>query len=326
MAGNTTANTPAAIRAQVYSQYILKVIEDEVLTDTFSRNVSDFGDGSTLFIPTIGETVIRDFVEEGTVQYDPVDTGQVTLTINNFKVGGNSISGKYKDDTYLKGVLEAEVPRQHARQIKEAYLADVFAQSENQTQADPNTLAGVDHRWVAYNGTTAGILSFEDFIYAKWAYDKMGVPQEGRVFICDPSAEASLNFLAGGSGNAFTTNPSWNDIIGEGFAKNNRFRFNILGFDTYVSNYLPKVASETIDGGPNGSQALAVQGVVNQFHCLADDGVKAFMSAWRRMPSTEGERNISRDRDEYTTFARWGAGLQRPDTLLSVITKAAAYK
>jgi len=82
MPGNTTANTKPLIKAQVYSDIILETLQGDFLSTDISRDVSDFGDGETLYIPTMGETVIFDYNEDEPAKYAPIDTGQVTLTIN----------------------------------------------------------------------------------------------------------------------------------------------------------------------------------------------------------------------------------------------------
>lgn len=321
-AANNTSNTSAVIKAQVYSDFILKAIQDGLLPEGFHRDVSDFGDGETLFIPVIGETVIRDVtVENGPVQYDPIDSGQVSLTINQFKSGATSVSGKLKDDAYALAAIEAEIPGQHLRKIKEAYETDLLAQAQKQTLGAGNVINGFAHRWVAHNGT-AQVISMEDFIYAKLALDKAGVPAEGRVAVVDAVVEATLNSLAGTK--AFDNSPRWEGLLTEGFAKNNKFLWSILGFDLYVSDRLGRIASETINAGPSGNQSIT-GGVANVFMSVLDDQHKPFMGAWRRQPQTHGEYNKDKDQDEYVTYARWGFGKQRDDTLVTVITSATAF-
>src|SRR5699024_10053123 len=98
--GNTTQNTSAIIKAQVYSDVILEQLKDGFLPDGLFRNVTDFGNGDTLFIPTIGETVIHDYTEDTAAKYDPVDTGQVTLSITEYKQAGTYVTDKLKQDAY----------------------------------------------------------------------------------------------------------------------------------------------------------------------------------------------------------------------------------
>ena len=52
MSGNNTSNTSALRRASVYSDIILDEIKDDFLPGGLHRDVSDFGDGTQLQIPT----------------------------------------------------------------------------------------------------------------------------------------------------------------------------------------------------------------------------------------------------------------------------------
>lgn len=320
---NTTANQSPLIKAQVFSEFLLEHIADGFLPDGLHRDVSDFGDGDTLFIPVMGETVLRDYTEDSGVEMDAVDTGQISLTITEYVSAGSYITDKLKQDGYKAAVLEANIPKEHLRLIKERYESDLLAQANKQTLSNPNLINGVAHRWVAGSGATAGVLTLEDIAYAKLSHDKANIPEEGRIAIIDPFTEMALNFQIGAQ--AFINNPQFEGLVNTGFSKNRRFFRNIYGYDIWVSNRLP-VVTETITGGPHASAKSVTGGIVNQFLCVADDQHTPYMGAWRAMPSTEGFRNTTFKRDEYSTTARWGFGLQRPESLISVLTSASAYK
>lgn len=322
--GNSTVNQSPLIKAQVFSDFMLEQINDGFLPDGLHRDVSDFGDGSTINIPVMGETVLRDYVEDTAIEYDPIDSGQIGLTITEYVSAASYITRKLQQDAYKAAALEAAIPREHLRIIKEAYETDLLAQSNKQTLNNPNTINGFDHRFIANSGTTLGVISLEDFIYAKLALDKANVPDEGRVAIVDPIVEASLNLQTGNQ--AFVNNPNFEGLVSTGFARGRKFLRNIYGFDLWVSNRLPVIASETIDGGPDAGSNTITNGVANLFMNVLDDQHKPFMGAWRQMPTTDGEFNKDFQRDEYVTTARWGFGLQRPQTLVTIITSATAYK
>jgi hypothetical protein len=128
-------------------------------------------------------------------------------------------------------------------------------------------------------------------------------------------------------------NPKFEGIVETGFGRNMRFVKNIMGFDIYVSNKLPRLeATEVLDTtaagvitAPSGNDTGEVGDVVNQCWCVADDQVTPIMSAWRRMPVVEGDRNVPKRRDEFYSSARWGMGLQRPQSIVSIITSSTAY-
>ena len=58
MSGNNTDNTRSLARRDVYSQMILDELYDGFLPEGLARDVSDFPDGTTLYIPTFGEVAV----------------------------------------------------------------------------------------------------------------------------------------------------------------------------------------------------------------------------------------------------------------------------
>jgi hypothetical protein len=328
MSGNTTSNSSYLRRAEMYSAVILDTIKDDFLPEGIHRDVTDFPDGDTLHITTFGDAVIRDIQEDTARPVDPLDTGEITLTITEYKGAGNYITDKMKQDSWKARQFDAALPRKHLRAIKETYETDMLATSEDmQTLSDPNTINGLAHRFVASGAS--GILDLEDIIYAKLAMDKAHVPPEGRILIIDPIVEATFNNLTNIVN--VSNNPRWEGVVETGFGRNMKFVKSVYDFDIYISNRLPHVASESIDTSgisipaPSGSGTSAADAVVCQFMCVADDMVAPYMGAWRQMPMTEGDRNVQMGRDEFYTTARWGFGGQRPQSLVSLLVNAAAY-
>jgi hypothetical protein len=325
MSGNVTANQAALIKAQVYSNVILESLQEGLLPEGLIRDVSDFGDGETLFIPVKGETTLRDYVEDTDVKYDPIDTGQVSLSITEYVTAATYVTRKLRQDSYAISAIEADIPADHVRLIKERYESDVLkAHSQAQVAADPNTINGFDHRWVANSGTTLGVVTLEDFLYMKLAFDKAHVPEEGRIAIVDSIVEASLNKAV--ADQAFVNNPQFEGLVGEGFAKSRRFVRNIFGFDVWVSDRCERVAAETINGGPQGASTAGTDLVANVFLSVLDDMTKPVMGAWRQHPITDGEFVKNKQRDEFVTSSRWGLGAQRLETLGVVLSSQTLYK
>ena len=91
MAQNT-GNTAAFIEAEQYSQFILENLHDGLLPDTFTRDVSDFGTGTTLNIKTVGTATLQDVFEEQPLTYNAIDTSTITLQITDYVVAAWSIS------------------------------------------------------------------------------------------------------------------------------------------------------------------------------------------------------------------------------------------
>lgn len=321
---NVTANQAPLIKAQVFSEFMLEQILDGFLPEGLSRDVTDFGDGEALTIPVLGETTIRDYTEDTAIQYDALDSGTVGLVISEYVSAASYVTRKLQQDGYKAAALEASIPKEHLRLIRERWETDLLSVVNQQVNGDANTINGFDHRWVAHSGSTAGVLTLDDLEYAKLSFDKAYVPDQGRILIVDPVVEAALNHAVGAQ--AFINNPQFEGIVNTGFANSMRFVRNIFGFDIWCSNRLPRIAAETINGGPEGTSQAITNGVANIFMSILDDQHKPFMSALRQAPSTDGEFNKDFQRDEYVTTSRWGHGLQRAETLGCIITSANLYK
>jgi hypothetical protein len=326
MSGNSTSNTSAIIRAQVYSDIILDEIKDNFLPEGLHRDVSDFGDGDTLHIPTFGEVVLRDLSEDNDTPVDAIDTGQVTLSITEHVGAGSYLTDKLKQDSYKAAQFDAAIVPKHLRAVKERYETDLLATVNDQTSADPNTINGTAHRFIASGSNQ--VITVADLVYLKLVFDKAQLPDEGRILIVDPLVEATLNNLTNLVN--VSNNPQFTGIIETGFGKNMRFIKNVFGFDIYVSNRLPRVTSESIDTSsidipaPSGSSSVT-GGIVNVAMCVADDMTTPIMGAWRQMPMTEGYRNVQKRRDEFYTTARWGFGLQRKQAIVGILTSDSNY-
>lgn len=326
--GNTTANTPAIIRAEVYSNMILDEIKHGFLPEGLHRDVTDFADGDTLFIPTFGEVVLRDLQEGQDTPIDSIDTGRITLEITEHMGAGAALTDEMKEDSYLFSQFNAMIVPKMLRALKEAYESDLLSQQSKQTAANPNAINGAAHRFVASGANRT--LTLDDIIYLKLAFDKAAMPDMGRILIVDPVNEATLNSLTNIVN--VSDNPRFEGIVETGFANNFKFIRNIFGFDIFVSTRLPNLtAQEAIDTttlatpAPSGNATAEVGDVAAQAWCVADDSITPIMGAWRRMPTTAGERQESKRRDVFYTTARWGFGLQRPQSIATLLTNSAAY-
>lgn len=201
------------------------------------------------------------------------------------------------------------------RAIQETFESRFLAKCNSlQTNANPNTVNGFAHR-IASTATN-NVLTLEDVMKMKLAFDKANVATGGRIAIVDPITAATLDAQVS-IGRDVT--PFAERFLQSGFAKDHQYLMNFYGFDIITSNRLPKGTFS--DGTTSVSNAVA-----NVFMSVADDNSKPVMAAWRRMPKVEGERNKDLRRDEYVTSARWGFGGQRVDTLGIYITSAVNYK
>src|SRR5882672_10241531 len=171
MAGMMTTNTNYLTRSNIWSRQIKQLLLDDLMAMKFVRMISDFPDGYTLNIPSIGEAETADFTEGQAIKYNAMDTGNFTFSFDKYKYSANAISEKFKRDSfYSQDVIAAFIPRQH-RALMEAVETDILAKANaGQTASDPNIINNADHRFVA-SGTSQA-LTLADFARARYALTK----------------------------------------------------------------------------------------------------------------------------------------------------------
>lgn len=308
-----TDNSRAFIESEVYSQFILRNLHDGLLPEAFWRNVSDFANGETLHIKTIGTVTIQEAEEDSPLVYNPIDTGEITFKITEYKGDAWYVTDDLREDGSQIDELLSARAAESARAIQEVFETDFLATvgSYYSSAATTHAVNGFPHLLIA--GTTNKTLALSDLIKMRLAFDKANVPADGRVFIADPVVEATLNGLV-----TITTNvtPWAAQIVEGGMARGQRFVMNLFGWDILTSNRLP------VGTWSDGTNSLA--GVMNIFMCVADDQTKPVIGAWRRMPKTEGERNKDLARDEFVVRCRYGFGIQRVDSLGALVTSQTA--
>lgn len=318
MAQNRANSTPF-IESEKYSAFILRNLHDGLLPGSFYRNVTDFASGSTLHIKTVGTVTIQDGAEDVPFDYTAIESGEVTLTINNYVGDAWYVTDELKEDGDQVDALMTARAVESTRAIQETFESR-FLQRANTSQIDnnPNLVNGFAHRRVGTgvdgSGTPNQTIALADLIYMKLAFDKANVPAGGRVAIVDPVTAATFASMVTLS---HDVTPFGQRILENGFDRDHEYVMNLYGWTIITSNRL--------DRGTFGDGTTTVtDGVANVFMSVADDNTKPIMAAWRRMPRVEGERNKDLRRDEYVTSSRWGFGTQRVDTLGIIITDATA--
>lgn len=310
----TTGNTSALRRANLWSAQLKDVLQDELMAQGYVRWLTEFPDGDTFNIPSIGELPVRNYTEDTPVVYDALDTGNFTFTISEYISSATYITKKAMQDAfYMNELVSSFVPKQ-ARAIAEKVETDIFAlaaagASGGQTGSSLNAINGAAHRFVGSGSSEA--IAVADFARALHSLKKANVGDTNLIAIVDPSVEYSLNTISNLTN--VSNNPMWEGIITSGLASGRRFVKNIYGFDVYTSNYLPKAQNETIGGVTTGA------GVANIFFSAQPD-ILPFMGAWRQMPEVDTEYNKDRQREEYITTARYGLKVWRPENLVVVLT------
>lgn len=312
---HTTANTAQLRRANVWSSMLKDVLTDELMAQSWVNWMTDFPDGDTFNIPSIGELPVRDYTENSGVVYDALDTGNFTFVINQYVSSATYITEKAKQDGfYMSQLVSSFVPKQ-ARAIGEKLESDIWAlaaagASGGQTGGATNAINGAAHRFVA-TGTSEAI-AVADFARALHSLKKANVPDRNLVAVVDPSVEYTINTITNLTN--VSNNPMWEGVITSGIASGRRFVKNIYGFDIYTSNYLAPNQNETIEARTTAA------GVANLFFSASDKDLLPFMGAWRQAPKVDTDYNKDFQREEYVTTARYGLKVYRPENLVVVLT------
>ena len=310
MSGIMTTNTDHIIRANLWTTQIKDILEDELMGMGYVNMLTEFPDGDTFNIPSIGQMEAYDYVEGQPVVYNQLDTGNFTFSITDYKAAGTYITNKMKQDSYLANQLIATFPTKQARAILSQIDDTILALGPNaQTAGNTNTINGTDHRFVARG--TNDVMTIQDFAKARHSLQMANVPMTNLVAIVDPSVEYTMNTLTNLVN--VQNNPRWEGIISTGIGNGMKFLANIYGFDVYTSPRLKSGLSETI------SANAVTNGVANLFFSAASD-ILPFVGAIRQPLKVESEYNKDYQREEYVTTCRYGFKLFRPENMVVVIS------
>lgn len=311
-----TSNTRPFIESEQYSQFILMNLDDGLLPGTFYRNVADFMSGDTLHIKTVGEVTLQEAAENTPLNYNPIESGEITFRITDYIGDAWFITDELREDGTQIDQLMAERAAASTRAIQERFESDLLktAAEVYSATSEPFNVNGFPHKIVS--AATNGIFQLEHLNLMKLSFDKANVPSEGRVFICDPIVRTTLSNLI-----TITSDvtPFAEAILQNGLGRGQSFVMELFGWSIITSNRLHVAAAN------DGTTSLG-SATYNLCMCVVDDQTKPMMAAWRRMPKSEGERNKDNGRDEHIVKARYGIGVQRINTLGTICTSPTAYK
>ena len=320
--GINTQNSQAAIRATIYSGMLREALEPELVAMNYVDVISDFPDGDTWQDVEIGNATVSDYKEGEEIDFKGLEIGTRSFEINEYVNSGHFVTAKFAQDSYLSAQIMAKVPALEARAIAADLEQKILKLANNpsvQTANDANKINGMQHRFVA--GTTEegfGTLTPEDFAYASVALNKVNyvgprvaiIPsyQEYKI-VSNPRINASLNY-----------NPKFEGIVRDGAMSGMKFSFNIYGWDVYTSEFLPVSSGETSLKDRDESKTFTTLnncGTALLFANIADH--RPFRMAWRQMPKFEGQWNMSKQREEYVTVARYGLGAGDKENLVVIL-------
>lgn len=318
MTGFTVAANEHLIRSSLWSSQLKEVLLDELMGLKYVDMITDFPDGTTINIPSIGQAETFDVVENQPMKYTAMDTGNFQFTPLEYKGSATYITNKMKQDSfYMSRLISSFVPKQHRAIMKDMELKILSVGPAAQAPSNANNINGGDHRWVARG--SGGRMSVEDFAKAKYALQMANVPMTGLTALVDPSVEFTLSTLTNLTN--VSNNPRWEGIVRDGMSTGTKFLANIYGFDVYTTQNLVKGLTDSITQS-DGTAATATAGVANLFFSSAQD-VLPFIGQIRQQPKVDSEYNKDFQREEYVTTARYDFALFRPENLVTVISEAA---
>ena len=318
MSGNTTATMSQLTRADLWSSELKMVLQDEMQAQKYVRLLSDFPDGDTFNIPSIGELVVDNYEEDTDVLYRPMDTGKFQFVIDKYLSSATYITEKAKQDAFYSSQMESSFVPKQERAIMANFETATLAAPEVGVAANSTELIdSIKHRWAG--GGTGAVITVEDFARARYSLKKLNVPDTNLIAIVDPSAEYTINTLTNIVN--VSNNAKWEGIVSSGIATGMKFMKNVYGFDVYTSNYLKTVTDGALPTGVDVAVNFGtVNGKANLFFSAASD-VLPWVGAWRQSPKVDYEYNKDKQRHEYLTTARYGVKLFRPENMVRIITK-----
>lgn len=305
---HTTANSSLLIRSEVWANELKEILRDELIAMQYVDWMSNFPDGDTFTIPSIGTGDVDDYTEDEEINFRPLDTGEFQFQITEYLASGNYITRKAEQDLFYASQLMSRFVPEQERALMVRLEGDILKLGpDGQTAADTNTINGGKHRFVATG--TSNVMAVEDFARANLSLTLANVPDTNRIAIVHPSVEYTMNTEANIA--SVSNNPRWEGIVSDGIASGMRFVKNIYGFDVYTTNHLKINGAETLE-------TVAISGFANNLFFSAAPGVSPFKGAWRQMPMVDTQFNMTKQRTEFVTTARYGLKLYRPENMVVV--------
>lgn len=304
----TSVDMAMLTRAEVWSDQLKEVLQDELHGNKYVDFMTNFPDGDTFTIPSIGNLTVNDYTENEAVKYNPMDTGEFQMTVTEYLSSGTYITRKAQQDLFYAAQLEASFVPKEARAIATRMETDIMKLGMSQTASNLNLINSARHRFVG-SGTNE-VIALADFAKAKYALKKANVPLKNLTAIVDPTVTLALEKL--GLTSSLSYNPKWEGVVRDGAVGDVQFKFSVDGWDIYESNYLAD-ANETIDS------VTTAAGKCNLFFSAAP-GMLPFKGVIRQAPQVDAEFNKDYQREEYVTTCRYGLKLYRPENLVCILT------
>lgn len=308
--GINSQTNSVAIREKIYNAALRAELEPYLMAQQFVDVISGFTDGEKFIDIEVGNATVHDYVEGTDIVLEGLDMADREFTINQYRQSGHYITEKFTQDSYVSAKIAAVVPAKEARALAADLETKIFGlQSVLQTAGSDNKYEGIPHRWIAgWDAASAnhvwGSLTVSDFAMAATALHKIGY--FGPMIAIIPTYQEYCITQNAAFKGALAFQPLYGKVFQDGAITGSRFAFNCFGFDIYVSNFTPVVASESSKALDGTSKTITGAGVACLFANIP--GMRPWRMAWRMMPKFEGAWNMYKRRQEFVTVERYGIG------------------
>ena len=321
--GINSQTNSVAIREKIYNAALRAELEPYLMAQQFVDVISGFTDGEKFIDIEVGNATVHDYMEGTDIVLEGLDMADREFVINKYKQSGHYITEKFTQDSYVSAKIASVVPAKEARALAAELERNIFdLQAQLQTAGNANAYEGIAHRWVAgydaANATTVdGSLTVSDFAMAATALHKIGY--FGPMIAIIPTfQEYAITQNAAFKG-SLAFQPLYGKVFQDGAITGSRFAFNCFGFDIYVSNFTPVVASETNANLAGVSKTCTNAGVACLFANIPE--MRPWRMAWRMMPKFEGAWNMYKRRQEFVTVSRYGVGVGEIPNFIGILCK-----
>lgn len=305
-----TVNNSTLIRTNIWANEVKDVLQEELQLDGHVRWITEFPDGDTLNIPTLSEMTVRNYSEGAQITLDDPTTGNFTLTIDKYYQTGFKIPEKFKHDSFYNNQATSNFVSKLTRAVLEQKESDIANLQSGQTASDPNTINGVDHRYVG-TGTNE-VITVQDIQKAKLALDKAKVNRTGRRIFLDPKDTYQLQQI-----DAVIRQDVYgsNAHLKEGM-HGSMFVGRYSGFDIFESLFLDTVTETITATAPSAGALTGTNASANMAV-----GEEAFIGAMRAMPDMRVFEDNNTRSTVYHATTRYGIKLYRPESLVVILTE-----
>ena len=96
----TTGNSEYLIRSELWSGTLKEILKDEMFAQQYVTMLTEFPDGNTFTIPSIGQAQVDNYEEDTAVNYRPLDLGEFQFSINEYISSATYITKKNEQDAF----------------------------------------------------------------------------------------------------------------------------------------------------------------------------------------------------------------------------------